>query len=118
MDKFAVCLWFNGKAEEAANFYCKTFKNSRLGTIAHYGKAAEQILSRPGKGTVMTVKFELDGLNVLALNGGPMFSITPAISMFVGCGSAAEIDRLYAALSEDGSVLMPLQEYPFAKKYS
>jgi predicted 3-demethylubiquinone-9 3-methyltransferase (glyoxalase superfamily) len=118
MDNFAVCLWFDGKAEEAANFYCDTFKNSRIGTITNYGEAGEKIPGRPDKGTVMTVKLELDGLNVLTLNGGPMFSITPAISMFVGCENAAEIDRLYAALTVGGSVLMPLQEYPFAKKYT
>src|ERR1700722_1085000 len=110
MDKFAICLWFDGKAEEAANFYCDTLKNSHIGTIAYYGQVGETIPGRPGKGSVMTVKFELDGLNVLALNAGPIYSITPAISMFVGCKSAAEIDRLYAALSDGGSVLMPLQE--------
>ena len=118
MDKFAVCLWFDRKAEEAANFYCNTFKNSHIETTAHYGEVGDTIPGRPGKGTVMTVKFELDGLNVLALNAGPIYSITPSISMFVGRKNAVEIDRLYTALSDGGSVLMPLQEYPFAQKYT
>jgi predicted 3-demethylubiquinone-9 3-methyltransferase (glyoxalase superfamily) len=118
MDKLSVCLWFDGKAEDAARFYCATFKNSRIGTTARYGEAGELIPGRPAKETVMTVEFELDGLKLLALNGGPLFSINPAISLFVSCDSEEEIDRLYKVFSEGGQVLMPLQEYPFAPKYA
>lgn len=118
MNNFAVCLWFNGNAEEATHFYCNTFKNSRVGTIAKYGEFSKQIPWSPDKGIVMTVQFELDGLKMLALNGGPAYQINPSISMFASCESTEEIDRLFATLAESGSVFMPLQEYPFATRYA
>src|ERR1700722_7206346 len=105
MKRHAVCLWFDGKAEEAAQYYCAAFNNSRIGSIAHYGDAGERIPGRPGKGTVMTVEFELDGLSLLALNGGPHYSMNPSISLFVSCADADEIGRLFDILSEGGSVL-------------
>jgi predicted 3-demethylubiquinone-9 3-methyltransferase (glyoxalase superfamily) len=78
--KITPFLWFNDKAEEAANYYISIFKNSKIITITHYGDMGP----RP-KGTVMSVIFELDGQTFFALNGGPPFTFTPVISFFVNC---------------------------------
>ncbi len=76
MQKFTPCLWFDGKAEEAANFYTSIFKNSEITGITHYGKAGSEA-SGQAQGTVMTVSFRLDGQDFLALNGGPPFHLLP-----------------------------------------
>jgi predicted 3-demethylubiquinone-9 3-methyltransferase (glyoxalase superfamily) len=97
MQKIAPFLWFDGKAEEAMNFYVSLFKNSRVESIARYGEAG------PGpKGSVMTVTFVLDGQRFIALNGGPQYKFTPAISFFVNCETQAEVDELWEKLSEGG----------------
>lgn len=97
MQKIIPFLWFDGKAEEAANFYTSIFKNSKIVTIMHYGKAG------PGpKGTVMSVTFHLDGQEFIALNGGPQFTFTPAISFFVNCQTQEEVDDLWEKLSKGG----------------
>ena len=97
MQKITPFLWFDGKAEEAANFYTSIFKNSKILNIARYGEAG------PGpKGTVMTVTFQLEGQNFMALNGGPHFTFSPAISFFVNCETQAEVDELWEKLSVDG----------------
>jgi predicted 3-demethylubiquinone-9 3-methyltransferase (glyoxalase superfamily) len=99
MQKITPFLWFNDQAEEAANFYTSVFKNSKIGTINRYGEDV------PGpKGKVMTVAFELDGQELIALNGGPDFSFTEAISFFVKCEDQAEVDRYWEKLSEGGQV--------------
>lgn len=99
MQKITPFLWFNDQAEEAANFYTSIFKNSKIGTINRYGEDV------PGpKGKVMTVTFELDGQEMIALNGGPDFSFTEAISFFVKCEDQAEVDRYWEKLSEGGQV--------------
>jgi predicted 3-demethylubiquinone-9 3-methyltransferase (glyoxalase superfamily) len=91
------CLWFDNQAEEAMYFYTSIFKNSKVGDIARYGEAG------PGEpGSVLTVTFELDGQPFMALNGGPQYQFTPAISFFVPCETQAEVDRLWEALSEGG----------------
>jgi predicted 3-demethylubiquinone-9 3-methyltransferase (glyoxalase superfamily) len=90
-------LWFDGQAEEAANFYVSIFPNSKIGPISRYGEAG------PGpKGSVMTVAFNLDGLSFTALNGGPMFKFTEAISLVVHCETQAEVDHYWDKLSAGG----------------
>jgi predicted 3-demethylubiquinone-9 3-methyltransferase (glyoxalase superfamily) len=97
MQKITPFLWFNGKAEEAAALYTSLFKNSKIGNIARYGEAG------PGpKGSVMSVTFQLDGQEFIALNGGPQFTFTPAVSFLVSCESQDEVDRLWEKLSEGG----------------
>jgi len=90
-------LWFDDKAEEAANFYVSIFKNSKIGSIARYGDAG------PGpKGSVMTVSFELEGQQFIALNGGPLYTFSPAISFFVDCKTQQEVDELWDKLTAGG----------------
>jgi len=97
MQKITPFLWFDDQAEEAANFYVSIFKNSKIVNIARYGEAG------PGPaGTVMTVAFELNGQEFTALNGGPEFKFTEAISFFVNCESQQEVDELWEKLSEGG----------------
>jgi predicted 3-demethylubiquinone-9 3-methyltransferase (glyoxalase superfamily) len=97
MQKITACLWFDGKAEEAALFYTSIFKNSKLGKISRYGEGGPQ-----PKGTVLTVTFKLDGQEFLALNGGPQYQFTPAVSFMVNCKTQKELDRMWARLSEGG----------------
>jgi len=90
-------LWFDDKAEEAANFYVSVFKNSKIGSIARYSDAG------PGpKGSVMTVSFELEGQPFIALNGGPLYTFSPAISFFVDCKTQQEVDELWDELTAGG----------------
>jgi predicted 3-demethylubiquinone-9 3-methyltransferase (glyoxalase superfamily) len=97
MQKITPFLWFNGRAEEAMNFYTSIFKHSKTGTITRYGKG-----NYGAEGTVMTATFQLEGQEFMALNGGPEFSFTPAISFFVHCETQEEIDELWEKLSEGG----------------
>jgi len=97
MQKITPFLWFNDNAEEAMNFYVSIFKNSKVGTVSRYGDAG------PGpKGTVMSATFKLEGQEFMALNGGPLFSFTPAISLFVNCETQEEVDELCEKLSAGG----------------
>jgi predicted 3-demethylubiquinone-9 3-methyltransferase (glyoxalase superfamily) len=109
-------LWFDDEAEEAAQFYCSLFDDSSVGRVQRYGKAGFEVHGRP-EGSVMTVEFELDGFEMIALNGGPHFSFTPAISLFVVLETADEVDAMWAELSEGGEVLMPLDAYPWSERY-
>jgi predicted 3-demethylubiquinone-9 3-methyltransferase (glyoxalase superfamily) len=112
MQKINPYLWFNTQAEEAANFYVSLFDHSRIDAIARYPEGG------PGPaGAVMTAAFQLAGQDFIALNGGPMFSFTPAISFFVNCATEEEVDRLFQKLSEGGRVLMELEKYPFSEKF-
>jgi len=98
MQKITPFLWFDGQAEEAAVFYASIFPRSRIVSIARYGEAG------PGpKGSVMTVEFELDGQEFIALNGGPQFKFTEAISFSVDCKTQGEVDRFWEKLSEGGA---------------
>src|SRR5881296_1223338 len=101
MQKITPCLWFDSQAEEAANFYVSIFKNSKIGTVARYGEEGREITGKP-KGSVMTLTFELDGQEFMALNGGPMFKFSPATSFIVNCESQQEVDRFWEKLSEGG----------------
>ncbi len=94
-------LWFDHQAEEAANFYVSIFGDSRIVSVARYGEEGAQASGRP-KGTVMTVAFRLDGQDFVALNGGPHFKFTEAISFVVNCASQKEVDDYWERLSEGG----------------
>jgi len=97
MQKITPFLCFDGKAEEAMNFYVSIFKNSKVGSVTRYGEEG------PGpKGTVMSATFQLDGQEFFALNGGPLFTFSPAISFFVNCETQQEVDELWEKLSEGG----------------
>ncbi len=95
------CLWFDNQAEEAARFYTSIFKDSKIGTITRYGDSAAAAAGRP-KGSVMTVTFKLDGQEFMALNGGPIFKFSEAISLMVNCETQEEIDHFWTKLSEGG----------------
>lgn len=97
MQRIVPFLWFDDKAEEAASLYTSIFKNSRIISVRRYGKAG------PGpEGSVMSVTFELEGQEFYALNGGPHFKFTPAISLFVNCETQQEVDELWDKLSAGG----------------
>ena len=97
MQKITPFLWFDGKAEEAMNFYIAVFRNSKIVSKTRYGEEG------PGpKGTVMAGTFELEGQQFIALNGGPQFTFSPAISFFVNCETQQEIDELWEKLSKGG----------------
>jgi predicted 3-demethylubiquinone-9 3-methyltransferase (glyoxalase superfamily) len=99
MQKIVPFLWFDGKAEEAMNFYVSVFKNSKVVSVTRYGKGG------PGPdGTVMSATFQLEGQDFYALNGGPMFTFSPAISLFVNCETQQEVDELWEKLSEGGQI--------------
>jgi predicted 3-demethylubiquinone-9 3-methyltransferase (glyoxalase superfamily) len=100
MQKITPFLWFDGKADEAANFYVSVFKNSKIVSVVRYGDAG------PGpKGTVMLVRFLLDGQEFLALNGGPQFTFSPAVSLVANCATQQEVDELWEKLSAGGEKL-------------
>ncbi len=101
MQKIIPFLWFDDKAEEAVKFYTSVFKNSKIGNVTRYGDAGAEVSGRP-KGTVMTVTFELEGEEFIALNGGPHFTFSPAISFVVNCETQEEVDELWEKLSEGG----------------
>jgi predicted 3-demethylubiquinone-9 3-methyltransferase (glyoxalase superfamily) len=111
MKGFTPCLWFDDKAEEASNFHVATFsavgrpasdgKNSKIVHVARYGEEGAKVSGRP-KGSVMTVLFQLDGEEFLALNGGPVFTFSAAISFIVNCETQEEVDWFWEKLSEGG----------------
>jgi predicted 3-demethylubiquinone-9 3-methyltransferase (glyoxalase superfamily) len=98
MQKITPFLWFDNQAEEAVDLYVSIFKNSRIDSITRYGPGG------PGpEGSVMTIAFQLDGQDFVALNGGPVFTFTPAISFYVSCRSQEEVDDLWEKLSTGGA---------------
>jgi predicted 3-demethylubiquinone-9 3-methyltransferase (glyoxalase superfamily) len=101
LQKITPNLWFDNQAEEAANFYVSIFKNSKIGDITRYGEAAAEISGKP-KGSVMTITFQIEGQEFTALNGGPQFKFTEAISLLVNCETQQEVDELWEKLSEGG----------------
>ena len=100
--KISPFLWFNNQAEEAAQFYTSIFKDSKIESVSRYGEAGQEIHGRP-PGTAMTVSFQLEGMEFTALNGGPMFTFTEAISFVVSCESQEEVDEFWEKLSEGGA---------------
>jgi predicted 3-demethylubiquinone-9 3-methyltransferase (glyoxalase superfamily) len=97
MQKITPCLWFDTQAEDAATFYTSVFKNSRIVKISHYGEAGPR-----EAGLVMTVEFELDGQEYVALNGGPEFTFNEALSLQINCESQDEVDYFWERLGEGG----------------
>ena len=97
MEKISTCLWFDNQAEEAARFYVSIFKDSKIDKISYYGDEG------PGqKGSVMVINFRLNEREVMALNGGPLYKFTPAISLYVNCENQDEVDYYWERLSEGG----------------
>jgi predicted 3-demethylubiquinone-9 3-methyltransferase (glyoxalase superfamily) len=101
MKSIQNCLWFDGQAQEAAEFYCSVFPNSEITSVQRYPENSVPPAGEPG--TVMYVEFTLDGREFAGLNGGPMFTHSEAVSFVVPCETSEENDRYYAALVEDGS---------------
>jgi predicted 3-demethylubiquinone-9 3-methyltransferase (glyoxalase superfamily) len=101
MQKITPFLWFDNQAEEAANLYVSLFKNSKVGTVTRYSEESAAAAGRP-KGSAMTVTFELEGQEFIALNGGPHFKFSEAISFVVKCETQEEIDKFWETLSEGG----------------
>src|SRR5215469_16811139 len=101
MQKITPFLWFDGNAEEAVNFYISIFKNSKIGSISRYSDEAAKASGRP-KGSVMVVTFQLNGQDFVALNGGPQFKFTEAISFLVNCETQEEVDLFWEKLSQGG----------------
>ena len=97
-DKITPCFWFDGTAQEAVDFYVSLFEDSRITSTSYYGEGAPL-----PAGTLMAIWFELGGRSFMAINGGPEFQLTPAISMSASCDTQEEIDRLWDGLSEGGS---------------
>jgi predicted 3-demethylubiquinone-9 3-methyltransferase (glyoxalase superfamily) len=124
MQKIVPCIWFDTRAEEAMNFYISVFADSpanaarsQIVSIKRYPDEVPQEFMKGMEGKVLTGIFELAGYRFMALDGGPLFQFTPAISFFVMCHSADEVERYWSRLSEGGTVLMPLDTYPFSEKY-
>lgn len=101
LNKITTTLWFDDQAEEAAIFYTSVFKNSSLGTIARFGKEGFEHHGKP-EGSVMTVEFEIEGMPFVALNGGPIFKFTEAISFVINCETQEEIDYYWDQLGKGG----------------
>ncbi|WKA59416.1 VOC family protein [Planococcus shenhongbingii] len=101
IQKIIANFWFDGQAEEAANYYVSIFKNSSIGRITHYVKEGQEIHGKP-VGSVMTVEFQIEGQEFLALNGGPEFKFSEAISFIINCESQEEIDYYWDKLTEGG----------------
>jgi len=101
MQKITPNLWFDRQAEEAANFYTSIFKNSKIGKISRYGKEGFEIHGMP-EGTVLTVEFQIEGQKFLALNGGPQFKFSEAVSFIVNCVTQEEVDYYWEKLTEGG----------------
>ena len=102
MNKISPCLWFDSRAEEAATFYTSIFKDSKIGSVSRYSEAAAKMTGRP-VGSAFVVTFQLAGQNFLALNGGPLFKFSEAISLTVTCEDQAEVDYYWEKLSEGGA---------------
>lgn len=104
-EQIIPCLWFDNQAEEAANFYTSIFKNSKIGKITRYGKEGFEIHGKE-EGTALTVNFQLNGNPFVALNGGPLFKFSEAISFQVFCETQEEIDHYWDKLTEYGEESM------------
>lgn len=116
MKQLAVGLWFEKGAEDAAQFYMNLFSNSRLGWTSHYTQEGAKV-SGQKEGSVLVSQVFIDGLEIQALNGGPIFKFNQSSSFFVACKDREEIETLWRKLSEGGTVRMPLQKYDWAELY-
>ena len=115
MQQITTFLMFTGEAENAMNLYTSLFPDSEILSISRYGEGEDG-----PAGTVRHAVFSLNGQNFMCIDSPPMhdFSFTPSMSLYVTCATEGEVDALYAALSEGGQVLMPLDAYPFARRYA
>ena len=104
MQKITPFLWFDNQAEEAVNYYISIFKNSKIVGVTRYGEAGANVSGKPN-GTVMTIAFRIEGQEFVALNGGPAFTFSPAISFVVNCETQEEVDNLWEKLSEGGEIV-------------
>lgn len=116
MQRIVPHLWYDGAAEEAAALYASLIPDSALGAVTCYGKGGFEQHGQP-EGSAMTQEATLGGTRIVALNGGPMFRFTPAISLFVTLPDRADVDRAWEGLIDGGSALMPLDAYPWAPRY-
>lgn len=116
MQSITPFLWFDHQAEDAVNFYVSVFRNSKVGIKTYYNEDVAAVAEMP-VGSLMTVDFQLEGQDFIALNGNTEFPFTPALSFFVAYDTAEEIDQLWQKLLEGGIPLMPLDKYPFSEKY-
>jgi predicted 3-demethylubiquinone-9 3-methyltransferase (glyoxalase superfamily) len=101
IQRITPCLWFDHQAEEAVNFYLSIFKDSKIVNVVRYGEAGHEVHGRTA-GSVMTVTFQLEGQDFIALNGGPVFKFNEAVSLQVRCGSQEEVDYYWGRLCEGG----------------
>jgi predicted 3-demethylubiquinone-9 3-methyltransferase (glyoxalase superfamily) len=99
--EMTICLWFDGQAEEAAKFYASIFPGAVIGQVSRFGKEGFEFHGKP-EGTAMTVEFSLNGMKFVALNGGPLFRFTEAISIMIHCDTQEEIDHYWTKLTEGG----------------
>lgn len=114
--KIVPNLWFDSEAEEAVNFYTSVFKNSGINSRTRYPEAGQEIHQKE-PGSIMTIDFELEGYQLLALNGGPHFKFNPSVSLFVICENEKEINQIWKQLFEGGEALLPLDSYDWSSKY-
>lgn len=114
--KISHCIWFDANGEEAAQFYAALFEDAEILASSRYTKESAQATGKQ-EGDAMAVSFRLANLEFLALNAGPMFHPTPAVSYFINCENGADVDHYWNVLTEGGKVLMPLDEYSFSKRY-
>ena len=117
MQKITPCLWFDTHAEEAMTRLTSTFVNSKITTLSRYPDMPLDIPMQNMAGKVLTGIFELDGYQLMCLDGGPQFKLNPSISFFVNCQTAEEADKIWATFSDGATELMPFQQYPFSEKF-
>lgn len=123
MQKISPCLWFDRNCEEAVNFYVSAFPNAKLTSLKRYPDDVQVGPMKDMAGKVLTAIFELEGFHFQALDGGPMFRMNPSVSFFINfdpsrlADARGDLDTMWAKLSDGGSVLMPLGEYPFSKRF-
>ncbi len=116
MNRISPCLWFDHQAQQAVDFYSSVFKNTKVGRSARYNRVGAEV-SGQKEGFLMTLEIQIENLDFTALNGGPTFRFSPALSFSVACESEAEINALWAKLSAGGTVRMGLDKYFWAPKY-
>ncbi len=104
MQKITPCLWFNDQAEDAVDYYLSTFKNAKILKMTRYNAAGAEVSGRP-QGSIMTIQFQLDGQEFVALNGGPEFTFSLATSFIINCKTQEEVDTFWDKLSESGKIM-------------
>lgn len=116
MKNVSTCIWLDDEAERLFAFYQSVFKNVKRLRSSNYTEASSKMARRP-VGSLMTLEFEIEGQEFMALNGGPMFKPNPSISFYISCPTAEEVTEMFNKLSDGGTVLMPLDKYPFSERF-